>query len=108
MSIHRTEEVRSGSALVRSFWQSMSSCWEAILMVFFCSSRRRHTRSYGDWSSDVCSSDLRVAGGAAEHGQNRAPEVHRVHLGEHAALGAEHLTRVGPSLPCGFPRAHLF
>src|SRR5207248_8516038 len=24
------------------------------------SSRRRHTRSYGDWSSDVCSSDLRV------------------------------------------------
>src|SRR5207248_8948010 len=21
-------------------------------------SRRRHTRSYGDWSSDVCSSDL--------------------------------------------------
>src|SRR5437867_11211382 len=25
----------------------------------FCfSSRRRHTRSYGDWSSDVCSSDL--------------------------------------------------
>src|SRR5207248_7201238 len=25
----------------------------------FFSSRRRHTRSYGDWSSDVCSSDLR-------------------------------------------------
>src|SRR5437867_4201103 len=28
------------------------------LHVFFFSSRRRHTRSYGDWSSDVCSSDL--------------------------------------------------
>src|SRR5207248_8115087 len=27
---------------------------------FFFSSRRRHTRSYGDWSSDVCSSDLDV------------------------------------------------
>src|SRR5207248_5558585 len=27
---------------------------------FFFSSRRRHTSSYGDWSSDVCSSDLRV------------------------------------------------
>src|SRR6267378_4835100 len=27
--------------------------------VFFCfSSRRRHTRSLRDWSSDVCSSDL--------------------------------------------------
>src|SRR5207248_7787333 len=24
----------------------------------FFSSRRRHTSSYGDWSSDVCSSDL--------------------------------------------------
>src|SRR6266705_5506527 len=42
---------------------------------FFFSSRRRHTRSYGDWSSDVCSSDLGVTGSgktevflaAAEH-----------------------------------------
>src|SRR5699024_7538851 len=28
---------------------------------FFCSSRRRHTSSKRDWSSDVCSSDLRRA-----------------------------------------------
>src|SRR5207249_8004954 len=28
-------------------------------LVFFFSSRRRHTRSKRDWSSDVCSSDLR-------------------------------------------------
>src|SRR5207248_3528379 len=27
------------------------------------SSRRRHTRSYGDWSSDVCSSDLSLDDG---------------------------------------------
>src|SRR6266581_6981044 len=27
---------------------------------FFFSSRRRHTRWTGDWSSDVCSSDLRL------------------------------------------------
>src|SRR6266704_6230596 len=27
-------------------------------VVFFFSSRRRHTRSKRDWSSDVCSSDL--------------------------------------------------
>src|SRR5206468_5246442 len=26
--------------------------------IFFLSSRRRHTRSNRDWSSDVCSSDL--------------------------------------------------
>src|SRR5208282_6245905 len=28
------------------------------LFFFFFSSRRRHTRCYRDWSSDVCSSDL--------------------------------------------------
>ena len=28
------------------------------LEFFFFSSRRRHTRLQGDWSSDVCSSDL--------------------------------------------------
>src|SRR6202165_2354448 len=30
----------------------------ARVLVFFFSSRRRHTRLLGDWSSDVCSSDL--------------------------------------------------
>src|SRR6267378_6784232 len=29
-----------------------------IFCFFFFSSRRRHTRSLRDWSSDVCSSDL--------------------------------------------------
>src|SRR5205807_6674216 len=29
-------------------------------VFFFFSSRRRHTRLQGDWSSDVCSSDLFV------------------------------------------------
>src|SRR5205807_6635945 len=44
-------------------------CWSVLLFVIFCffccfcfffffSSRRRHTRLQGDWSSDVCSSDL--------------------------------------------------
>src|SRR3989454_9966671 len=28
------------------------------MQLFFFSSRRRHTRLQGDWSSDVCSSDL--------------------------------------------------
>src|SRR6266852_3775501 len=36
---------------------------------FFFSSRRRHTRCYRDWSSDVCSSDLRVD--AAQHHRAR-------------------------------------
>src|SRR3989454_2764241 len=29
-------------------------------LFFFFSSRRRHTRLQGDWSSDVCSSDLAI------------------------------------------------
>src|SRR5256885_4410777 len=35
--------------------------WEMVWWsrLFFFSSRRRHTRLQGDWSSDVCSSDLR-------------------------------------------------
>src|SRR5256885_12984809 len=38
------------------------NCWNgcAHRTCFFFSSRRRHTRLQGDWSSDVCSSDLRV------------------------------------------------
>src|SRR5260221_13647968 len=32
-----------------------------VVPLYFFSSRRRHTRSLCDWSSDVCSSDLRVA-----------------------------------------------
>src|SRR5256885_3823384 len=31
---------------------------EKFVVIFFFSSRRRHTRLQGDWSSDVCSSDL--------------------------------------------------
>src|SRR5256885_5679525 len=31
---------------------------DSSYVVFFFSSRRRHTRLQGDWSSDVCSSDL--------------------------------------------------
>src|SRR6266403_4834346 len=33
-----------------------------FICFFFFSSRRRHTRSLRDWSSDVCSSDLLLAG----------------------------------------------
>src|SRR6266850_2603665 len=33
---------------------------QAYIFFFFFSSRRRHTRLQGDWSSDVCSSDLKL------------------------------------------------
>src|SRR5690348_18378120 len=39
--------------------------WLWCFICFFFSSRRRHTRWTGDWSSDVCSSDLAEFGVAA-------------------------------------------
>src|SRR2546426_4496951 len=38
----------------------MSAVALCVGLLFFFSSRRRHTRLQGDWSSDVCSSDLVV------------------------------------------------
>src|SRR3712207_4076491 len=32
--------------------------YDTVFLFFFFSSRRRHTRYWRDWSSDVCSSDL--------------------------------------------------
>src|SRR5207245_4314884 len=46
------------SVLLRSF---LLLCDVLFFYFFFFSSRRRHTRCYRDWSSDVCSSDLRIA-----------------------------------------------
>src|SRR5207248_3610646 len=37
--------------------------------LLFFASRRQHTRSYGDWSSDVCSSDLEAIGERAKSGE---------------------------------------
>src|SRR5438445_9213383 len=39
-----------------------SACSRSSGSVFFFSSRRRHTRYWRDWSSDVCSSDLTAVG----------------------------------------------
>src|SRR5256885_5440185 len=47
------------SAYSTSALREPLSCSIAVLcLFFFFSSRRRHTRFQGDWSSDVCSSDL--------------------------------------------------
>src|SRR6266487_3205328 len=42
-------------------------------MPFFFSSRRRHTRWTGDWSSDVCSSDLEALEQALQQFCNQSP-----------------------------------
>src|SRR6267378_6208362 len=51
---------------------------------FFFSSRRRHTRSLRDWSSDVCSSDLRRRQRARDQGVGEgAARVHGSAASQH-------------------------
>src|SRR3989337_1291980 len=54
-----------------SVWLPMTSVWRALC---FFSSRRRHTRCYRDWSSDVCSSDL-MPSSESSTGTNAAPDL---------------------------------
>src|SRR3712207_7774701 len=42
-----------------------------VIVIFFFSSRRRHTRYWRDWSSDVCSSDLGPVRGASLRGHRQ-------------------------------------
>src|SRR6266446_9872442 len=47
------------------------------IVFFFFSSRRRHTRLQGDWSSDVCSSDLpcNLRGRLGNYGQGATDKI---------------------------------
>src|SRR5690348_18014346 len=69
-----------------------------MFFFFFFSSRRRHTRWTGDWSSDVCSSDLQGrhrdllqrcpqhrALGPPAHVHRPRPEQHRPRSEEHTS-----------------------
>src|SRR3712207_8588899 len=60
--------------------------------IFFFSSRRRHTRYWRDWSSDVCSSDLSRRTGPVSSSSVAPPLVGRrdlraVVLHRHATQG---------------------
>src|SRR5690348_4034909 len=62
-------------------------------IFFFFSSRRRHTRWTGDWSSDVCSSDLEACEGAMGERGDEASLVAAVAAGDREARSEER--RVG-------------
>src|SRR5437762_9022905 len=92
--------------------------------LFFFSSRRRHTRYIGDWSSDVCSSDLfglirRAIAGCVEVGILReilrsAGVFEIVEIDLHVPAGLHHVhhaeviegrseeRRVGKECRCGW------
>src|SRR3989454_6806781 len=54
------------------------------MICFFFSSRRRHTRLQGDWSSDVCSSDLFHGRGLQARGLLRALQAGQAERWAHA------------------------
>src|SRR3712207_8132572 len=58
------------------------------LIIFFFSSRRRHTRYWRDWSSDVCSSDLVAQQVADDRNEDTAgpeeyPKYEKSHIQSH-------------------------
>src|SRR3712207_8210051 len=66
--------------------------------AFFVSSRRRHTRYWRDWSSDVCSSDLRWLESDLDYV--------RIHMNGHAPLVNAMLGEMEKLLGDGFLRIH--
>src|SRR2546421_23780 len=66
-----------------------------LIFFFFFSSRRRHTRSDRDWSSDVCSSDLRMGrDGSIMFGEYHGRRLTVQDVFE--AIGACNAGKIGP------------
>src|SRR5256885_6391401 len=72
--------------------------YDRYSVFFFFSSRRRHTRLQGDWSSDVCSSDLDIAPGY----DHITSAIGAAMIGWH---GAAMLCYVTPKEHLGLPNA---
>src|SRR3989440_2961455 len=78
-----------------------SRALSALDFCFFFSSRRRHTRSDRDWSSDVCSSDLLPdTVGVRELRQNLSVYLRRVRAGATLKV-TEHRRTVAVLAPAG-------
>src|SRR5256885_12663921 len=73
-------------------------------MIVFLSSRRRHTRLQGDWSSDVCSSDLARSPLTAETspGDRGRASYHGGHSFEHRVADAYRLLGYDVEVRRGF------
>src|SRR5699024_11550802 len=72
---------------------------------FFCfSSRRRHTRSKRDWSSDVCSSDLSVRVGGDRFDEAIITYVRRNYG---SLIGESTAERIKQEIGAAFPGGEL-
>src|SRR5256885_12874875 len=84
---------------------------ELYVVIFFFSSRRRHTRLQGDWSSDVCSSDLEKCFQTCCQGQlsilaaRKTPSMGRRADPANSDLPGCRTTWSEPTSSCNFPRS---
>src|SRR3712207_8428504 len=82
-----------------------------LYAFFFFSSRRRHTRYWRDWSSDVCSSDLerrrpgRRAGQGGRSNGSRRPQRGTPPVLARARVGGGMKTRVTLALAAAASRS---
>src|SRR2546430_4869012 len=74
--------------------------YRCAVIVFFFSSRRRHTRFDCDWSSDVCSSDLwpESSGARAQHALDQTVYAIRHALGSDVIVATGRELRLNPDL----------
>src|SRR5690348_18216634 len=72
-----------------------------MCIFFFFSSRRRHTRWTGDWSSDVCSSDL--DGLPLRHPVLDGPDLHLWKLAGGGRIGPDDPVHAVAGAPGGAP-----
>src|SRR6266568_8367183 len=88
-----------------------------MFSFFFFSSRRRHTRWNCDWSSDVCSSDLRHAATKGVHASAHRYQDCRVssypkqqvrsHIGHGPGNRAKQIRYARVASPIGKPAYHI-
>src|SRR5207245_3985143 len=89
-------------ALISLFCSIIFFC--DFCFFFFFSSRRRHTRCYRDWSSDVCSSDLLLSSswaGLLTTARSCAETAKREHMLTEMREGSEE-RRVGKECRSGW------
>src|SRR5438105_11012023 len=96
---HADERVQVDARLHAHGRETVHEVLGADVAGFFFSSRRRHTRSTRDWSSDVCSSDLRR--------RLRSCDLIFIDPPGAEALAAEGITTARPANLYGCDRAFL-
>src|SRR5476651_1205820 len=84
-------DTRFVDAMPFSYMKPLSGSGSKAMMIYFFSSRRRHTIYWRDWSSDVCSSDL------VEQVRHQLPQQAIVGVDRHVGLQV----RLEPHLETG-------